>query len=508
MYNRITIGKLILMLILLSVLPDSDQPVAQEVFRWKMVTAWTENSPVFSDSINQFTDNIKKMSNEQLVIEIFSADQEISELNKSIPVLEIFNAVSDGVVQMGHSVSFYWNEKIPGCEFMSSAPFGMTAKGMNAWLYSGGGLELWKDLYSASGILPFPMGNTGVQMGGWFNKKIVTIDDFKGLKIRMPGLGAEVLKEIGAETILKTVGEIFPALENGSIDAAEWIGPYHDMQLKLYKVAKYYYYPGWHEPGSTLELLINKKAWDSLTPELKKIIEIAAGYENQYIHNQLEALNLQALKELRDRRKIEVLPFPREVLFELSKISKVVMDRKAQNNPQFKRIYEAYTKFHRKNTEWNKITDNSLSDMNEGYITDHIFEKLIKKIDPSKIEKPRLEGELLNISLKHSSFDSSSAKIKKALLPEIISIAEILIQYPSLLIRVEGHTDSTGGDDKNMYLSMERGMAIRNILIQEKVDASRIEVIPFGETRPFAANSDRNGREKNRRVEIKVMHRK
>ncbi|HEC84437.1 MAG: ABC transporter substrate-binding protein [Candidatus Parabeggiatoa sp. nov. 2] len=278
-----------------------------------------------------------------------------------VPPLQVFDAVSQNTVQMGHAAAHYWAGKVPAAQFMSAMPFGMTAKGMNAWLYLGGGLELWRELYKPFNLIPFPAGNTGVQMGGWFNKKIETVDDLKGLKMRLPGLGAKVLAKAGVTPILLAGGEIYTALERGTIDATEWAAPFHDKRFGLHRVAKYYYYPGWHEPGTVLELIINRQAWADLPEDLQKIIEVAARSINQWIYAEFEALNIKALREIKAQGRVEVLPFPSEVLKELKRLTVETLDEKAAKEASFKKVYEAYKKFQADHAAWNAISDNAYS---------------------------------------------------------------------------------------------------------------------------------------------------
>ncbi|MDM8568271.1 TRAP transporter substrate-binding protein [Thiotrichales bacterium HSG1] len=318
-----------------------------QTFNWKMVTTWPPNFPIFQEGIEQMAKDIEVMSDGRLKIKVFAGGE-------LVPALQTFDAVSQGTVEMGHGASYYWAGKIPEAQFMSSVPFGMTTKGMNAWLYFGGGLELWQEIYKPFNVIPFPAGNTGIQMGGWFNKKINNINDLKGLKMRIPGLGGKVLAKAGGTPILLAGGEVYTALERGVIDATEWVGPFHDQRLGLNRAAKYYYYPGWHEPGTSFELAINTKAWAKLPPDLQKIIEVATYSVNQRIYSEMEVRNIEALQEL--DKKIEILAFPAEVLNEFKRLTKIVLDDEAKKNPDFKKIYSAYSKFQQNNADWSTIS--------------------------------------------------------------------------------------------------------------------------------------------------------
>ncbi|MBE9563473.1 MAG: TRAP transporter substrate-binding protein [Proteobacteria bacterium] len=334
-----------------SVTPKSTNQVnptnSPQTFDWKMVTTWPPNFPIFQEGIVQMAKDIEVMSNGRLKIRVFAGGE-------LVPALQTFDAVSQGTVEMGHGSAYYWAGKIPEAQFMSSVPFGMTTKGTNAWLYFGGGLELWQEIYKPFNVIPFPAGNTGIQMGGWFNKKINSIDDLKGLKMRIPGLGGKVLAKAGGTPILLAGGEVYIALERGNIDATEWVGPFHDQRLGLNRAAKYYYYPGWHEPGTSFELIINTKAWTELPPDLQKIVEIATYSVNQRIYSEMEVRNIETLQEIAD--KVEILAFPPEVLSEFKRLTKIVLYEESEKNPAFKRIYDAYSKFQQDNVAWSTIS--------------------------------------------------------------------------------------------------------------------------------------------------------
>jgi TRAP-type mannitol/chloroaromatic compound transport system substrate-binding protein len=325
-----------------------------KTFQWKMVTTWPPNFPIFQEGVMQFAKDIETMSGGRLKIRVFAGGE-------LVPPLQTFDAVSQGIIQMGHGSAYYWAGKIPAAQFMSAVPFGMTAKGMNAWFYNGGGLELWRELYKPFNVIPFPAGNSGVQMGGWFNKKIETVNDLKGLKMRIPGLGGKVLAKAGGTAELLAGSEIYTALERGRIDATEWVGPFHDKRLGLYRAAKYYYYPGWHEPGTTLELIVNNRAWNTLPKDLQKIVEVAARAINQWMFSQFEALNIKALRELKEKHHVEVLQFPPEVIKKLKLLTVEALDEEAAKSKSFKKVYEAYKKFQADHASWNAISDDAYS---------------------------------------------------------------------------------------------------------------------------------------------------
>ena len=240
-----------------------------QTYNWRMATTWPRGLAIFHSGAERFAKEVEARSEGRLKIQVFAGGE-------LVPAFDTFDAVSKGTVDVGHSVSFYWEDKIPAAPWFSAVPFGFNAQGINAWFYSGDGLQLWEEVYAPFNVVPRPVGNTGVQMGGWFKRKVISSKDLKGMKVRMGGLGAKVLTRAGATVMDVPGGEVLAALESGKVDAAEWVGPVHDLQMGLYKAAKYYYYPGWHEPGSAIEVLFNKKAYDSLPGNLRNILDDVA----------------------------------------------------------------------------------------------------------------------------------------------------------------------------------------------------------------------------------------
>jgi TRAP-type mannitol/chloroaromatic compound transport system substrate-binding protein len=321
-------------------------------FKWKMVTTWPANFPIFQEGAVNFANDVRIMSSGRLDIHVYAGGE-------LVPPLQVFDAVSMGAIEMGHGSPYYWSGKVPEAQFFSTVPFGMTARGMNAWLYYGGGLELWREVYAPYNLIPFPMGNSGMQMGGWFNKKIESMDDIRGLRMRMPGLGGNVLERAGGNPVLMAGSEIYTALERGIIDATEWVGPFHDLRLGLNRAAKYYYYPGWHEPGTMFELIVNSKKWNELPDDLKHIVDIAAAATSEKIYAQMEYSNQAALEQIRNNKNIELLEFPEDVMNELYRLTKITLDEEAAARPAFKKIYEAYSAFDRNYSDWSEISEDS-----------------------------------------------------------------------------------------------------------------------------------------------------
>jgi len=314
------------------------EPTAQQSFQWKLVTTWPKNFPGLGTAPENFAKNVERMSNGRLKIKVFGAGQ-------LVPAFEVFDAVSQGTAQIGHGASYYWKGKVPASVFYTAVPFGLNAQEMNAWLQYGGGLELWRELYVPFNLIPFAGGNTGVQMAGWFNREINSIADLKGLKMRIPGLGGEVFTRAGGTSINLPGGELYTSMQTGVIDATEWVGPYNDLAFGFHQVAKYYYYPGWQEPGPTLELIINKAAYESLPADLQAIVEVAAAAANQDMLNEYTARNNAALIELVEKHGVQVKKLPDDVLAEFKRLSAEVVEELASEDPLSRRIAESMKAF-------------------------------------------------------------------------------------------------------------------------------------------------------------------
>lgn len=324
----------------------------QEVIKWNMVTTWPPGFQGLGTGAEHLAELINQLSNGRLQVKVYGA-------NELVPALQVFDAVSSGSVEMGHGAAYYWKGKLPAASFFSSVPFGLNAQEMNAWLLKGGGLELWQELYAPYNLIPMPVGNTDTQMAGWFNKEINSVDDLKGLKMRIPGLGGEVLKRAGGNPELIAGGEIFSALEMGRIDAAEFVGPYNDLAFGFYKAAKYYYYPGWQEPGTTIEAIINQQAYKALPEDLQKIVKAACLIANADMLAEFSQKNSQALQALVDQHNVQVKRLPQPVLDHLKAISEELVKEQGQANELSQRIYASYLNFKKKAGSW-KVINQSL----------------------------------------------------------------------------------------------------------------------------------------------------
>ncbi|MCG6943293.1 MAG: TRAP transporter substrate-binding protein [Thiohalocapsa sp.] len=323
---------------------------AKPEYKWKMVTTWPKNFPGLGTGANNLAKLIGEMSGGRIQVKVYGA-QEL------VPAFEVFDAVSRGTAEMGHGAAYYWKGKSEAAQFFSTVPFGLTAQEMNGWMYYGGGLELWTELYADFGLVPAPAGNTGVQMGGWFNKEINSVADLQGLKMRIPGLGGEVLKRAGGTPVNLPGGELFTSLQSGAIDATEWVGPYNDLAFGLYKAAKYYYYPGWHEPGTTLEAIINKEVFDGLPGDLQSIVTNACKVVNQDMLAEYTARNPAALKTLLNEHHVDLRKFPDDVLAKLHELSDQVVAEIAEKDAFSQKTYASYQKFLNQAKEWSGISE-------------------------------------------------------------------------------------------------------------------------------------------------------
>jgi TRAP-type mannitol/chloroaromatic compound transport system substrate-binding protein len=323
---------------------------AKAQFKWKMVTTWPPHFPSLGEGVDLFAKWLLELSGGRLHVHVYGA-------NELVPPLEVFEAVTLGAVELGHSAPYYWSGKAPASQFFASIPFGMNAQQMQSWIVRGGGLELWRETYAPFGVVPFLGGSTGMQFGGWFRREINGMADLQGLIMRIPGLGGKILKKAGVSVVSTPGSEIYTSLERGVIDATEWIGPYHDYILGLHRVAKYYYYPGWHEPGTPLEVLVNQKALASLPPDLQAVVETATAKLHNWIFAENEIKNAEYLDKLLNEEKITLKRFPTEVLDQLKIYAKEVYAELAAQDPLSKKVYAAYEAFRQKMTRWHATTE-------------------------------------------------------------------------------------------------------------------------------------------------------
>ena len=325
---------------------------AKKTIKWKVVTTWPKNFPGLGTGANKLAKLITEMSGGRLKVKVYGAGE-------LVPAFEVFDAVSRGTAQMGHGSAYYWKGKIEDAQFFSTVPFGLNGQEMTSWLHHGGGMELWREVYEPFGVIPAAAGNTGVQMAGWFNKEINSVNDLKGLKMRIPGLGGEAFKRAGGTPVNLPGGELFTALKTGALDATEWVGPYNDLAFGFYKAAKYYYYPGWHEPGTTLEATINKAAFESLPKDLQSIVMNACSVVNQDMLLEYTARNNSALDTLLNKHKVDMRRLPDDVLNKLRGLSEEVVLELASKDKRAQKIYNSFDKFRKQVVDWHKISEQS-----------------------------------------------------------------------------------------------------------------------------------------------------
>jgi len=323
---------------------------AKKTIKWKMVTTWPKNFPGLGTGANKLAKLITEMSGGRLKVKVYGAGE-------LVPAFEVFDAVSRGTAQMGHGSAYYWKGKIEEAQFFSTVPFGLNGQEMTSWLHHGGGMKLWQEVYEPFGVIPAAAGNTGVQMAGWFNKQINSLEDLKGLKMRIPGLGGEAFKRAGGTPVNLPGGELFTALKTGALDATEWVGPYNDLAFGFYKAAKYYYYPGWHEPGTTLEATINKKAFEALPKDLQSIVTNACAVVNQDMLLEYTARNNAALDTLLNKHKVDMRKLPDDVLSKLRGLSEEVVLELASKDKRARKIYDSFNKFRKQVVDWHQISE-------------------------------------------------------------------------------------------------------------------------------------------------------
>jgi len=324
--------------------------LAKKTFNWKMATSWPAGMPILETGAERFAKLVGELSNGDLTIEV-SASGEL------VPPLGVFDAASQGTIQCYHSASYYWADKHPGTQWFTSVPFGMNSAGYNAWLHAGDGQKLWDELYASFNLVPRPLGTTGYQMGGWFNKKIASMADLKGLKMRFPGLAGKVYSKAGASVVLLPGSQVYASMENGTISATDWVGPMLDMRMGLGRVAKYYYTPGWQEPTGFSEIVFNKTAYDSLPRHLQIILDCAASTITAVMLAEFDTQNAQALAEIHKDPKVEITAFPQEVLDTFKKLSAEVLEEEADKAPLARAIHDNYKAFMAQWLPWTQITD-------------------------------------------------------------------------------------------------------------------------------------------------------
>ncbi|NOH63815.1 TRAP transporter substrate-binding protein [Vibrio sp. RE88] len=330
---------------------------AEKVYRLKLAETWGPNTPILGDATKNMAQLAEEMSNGRLKIRIDSA-------NKHKAPLGIFDMVKSGQYDLGHSSSYYWKGKVPNTLYFSSMPFGMITTEQYAWFYRGGGMELMEKVYAPHNLLSFPGGNSDIQMGGWFKKEINSVEDLKGLKIRIPGFAGEVMARVGAKPTNIAPGELYTSLERGTIDALEWVGPAFDLRMGFQKIAPYYY-TAWHEPGSETQFLVNKKTWDRLPKDLQSILETAFRVAAFDMYTQALDANANSWATMtQEYPDIKVRDFPPQVLEAMQKATQELLEEQASSDPLAKQIIESQRQYLAKVRAWTEISAKAYLDSN------------------------------------------------------------------------------------------------------------------------------------------------
>jgi len=313
----------------------------------KLATSWPAHFPIMGTGVESFARRVKEISGDSLEIKIYAK-------NVLVPALAVFDAASAGQIDAFHSGPYYWKGKNSAFSLFSGIPFGFTAEEVNSWMLYGGGLDLWREQYAKYNLYPLLGGNTNIQMGGWFRKPIKSLADMQGLKMRIPGLGGEVFSKMGVNPILLPAGEIYTSLERGVIDATEWVGPALDIKMGFYKVAPYYY-SGWHEPGSVLELTFNKHIWEKLAGEHKAMIEVASSEMNANMTYEFHAENIIALQKLK-KLNVKLAQFPDDVTQAGKKALKEVVSELSAQNSDFATVYASINNYLGLSKAWSDVS--------------------------------------------------------------------------------------------------------------------------------------------------------
>jgi len=319
--------------------------------RWRLASSFPKSLDTIYGAAEVVAKRVAEVTGGKFQIRVFASGE-------IVPGLQVLDAVQAGTVEAGHTVSYYYVGKDPTFAFDSAIPFGLNARQQNAWMVHGGGLALMRDFFKDFNILNYPCGNTGVQMGGWFRKEIKTVEDMKGLKFRIGGLAGQVVAKLGVVPTQIAGGDIYPSLEKGTIDAAEWVGPYDDEKLGFYKVAKYYYYPGFWEGGPQVSLLANDKAVAALPKEYQIALELACAEANAWMTAKYDAENADALRRLVASGAV-LRPFSREILQAAYKAAHELYDELAASNPKWAKIYTPWKKFREDEHLWFRVAESS-----------------------------------------------------------------------------------------------------------------------------------------------------
>ncbi|MEO1038026.1 MAG: TRAP transporter substrate-binding protein [Pseudomonadota bacterium] len=320
------------------------------VRRLRMITTWPKGFPGLGTAAERTAAEINAMSGGSLEVQVYGAGEIVG-------AFEVFDAVSNGVADMYHAAEYYWQGRSPAYNFYCAVPMGMTAHEIMAWVEFGGGQELWDELAGQFNLIAFQAGNTGHQMGGWFKREVNSLEDFRGLRMRIPGLGGSIIRELGGAAVALSGGEIYSSLQSGAIDATEWVGPWNDLAFGFYREAPFYYGPGFHEPGSALALGINRGVWDSLATDQQAIVRAACRSANNQSLAEFTHHNAMALRALQDDHGVQLRSFSDDVWDEAGRIAEQVVADTANADPLSRRVYESYVEARRRGRDWARISE-------------------------------------------------------------------------------------------------------------------------------------------------------
>jgi len=312
--------------------------------RWRLASSFTRSLDTIFGAADVLADRLKALTDGRFQLRTYPAGE-------LVPAFEVLNNVQQGTVQMGHSASYYFIGKNPALAFDATVPFGLTARQYNAWVYYGGGLDLLREVFADFNVINFPGGNTGMQMGGWFRQPVGSLQDMRGLKMRIPGLGGQVMNEMGVNVQVLPGGEIYPSLERGAIDAAEWVGPYDDEKLGFHEVAQYYYYPGWWEPGPALTFYVNRDAWNDLPSTYQEALASAAAEANVRMLASYDQKNPAALERLLEGGT-QMRRFPDDVMTRAQEITRQLLEEQAASSSMYRKIYDSYRQVREDSYRW------------------------------------------------------------------------------------------------------------------------------------------------------------
>jgi TRAP-type mannitol/chloroaromatic compound transport system substrate-binding protein len=324
---------------------------SQPAIQWRIASSFPKSLDTIFAAAEIVSKRVAEITENKFQLRVFAAGE-------LVPGLQVLDAVQNGTVEAGHTAPYYYVGKDPAFAFGTAVPFGLNARQQNAWKYYGGGMDAMATLYKDYGIVHFPCGNTGVQMGGWYRKEIKTVDDLKGLRFRIGGLAGQVLAKLGVVAQQIAGGDIYPALEKGTIDAAEWVGPYDDEKLGFNKVAKFYYYPGWWEGGPELSFFVNEKKWAELPRSYQAALEAACAEANVHMLARYDAKNPEALRRLVGTGTL-LRPFPRAVMEACERAAFELYGELSAKSPHWKRIYPGWKKFRDDQYLWFRVAENS-----------------------------------------------------------------------------------------------------------------------------------------------------